>query len=442
MERNEFRNLLFEEALKQGCEAAETYYASGEAFSCDILEGEVNRYVSSKEGGLNLRVKFEGRDGYAYTESMEDAAGLVQRAIDNARSVESEDAHPMQGRQSYVEIAKRENPLLKMDNAEKIALTKRMETSAKENSPLVQRVSGCMVQTESGIVELHNTLGLEAVRTYSDSACFVGPVVKKGERVKDAYAFRLGADALGVESCAKEAVEKAVLALDAEPCATGVYDIILENIACADLLAAFSSMFSAEEAQKGKSLLAGKEGERIAADCITIMDDPFHPLAPRAFDGEGTPVKCKKVVENGKLNTLLHNCKTALKAGVETTGNASRGSAAGSIGVGPTVFYIQKGEKSFEQLVKELNNGLLITEISGLHAGLNPVSGDFSLMASGRLVENGELSKAVDQITVAGNFLTFMKSVKTVGSDLKATLGMAVLCPSILVGGISVAGKN
>ncbi|MDO4565035.1 MAG: TldD/PmbA family protein [Clostridia bacterium] len=442
MERTEFRKLLFEEALKQGCEAAETYYAAEESFSCSILKGEVLRYKSSVEGGLNLRVKYKGKDGYAYTESMEEPEALVARAIDNAAAVETGDEHPMQSAQEYATIKRRNNPVMDMDANEKIELAKRLEAAALAADPLIERVGQSQVATSIGVEEIHNTLGLKAERSMRQAVSVVAPIAKKNERVKDSYAFRIGEEVLDVEGCADEAVQKAVLSLDASPCLTGRYDIVLENMAAADLLAAFSGIFSAEEAQKGRSLLRGKEGESVAADCVTIVDDPFHPAAPRAFDSEGTPARFKKVVENGVLNTLLHNLKTAKKAGVETTGNAFRSGAASSIGVGPTVFYIQAGETPFDELIRRLNNGLLITEIAGLHAGLDPVSGDFSLMASGRLVKEGKLGEAVDQITVAGNFLSFMRSVELVGSDIKETLAQTtVLCPSLLVRDISVAGK-
>lgn len=443
MERQDFRKELFRIALEMGCEAAETYYAASDSFGCDVLNGEVIRYAASKSGGLNLRVKVNGKDGYAFTESMEEPELLVRRAMDNANSIESTDVHPMQGKQKYATVTKRENPLLVMSIDEKVALMKRLEQITLELQPeLVKRVADCSIYTGQGIIEMDNTLGLEARRSKGASMGYVGAVAQRGERVKDAYVLRFGEEVLDIEGIAKESVDEAVLMLDAAPCDTGRYDIVLRNEAVADMLQAFSDIFSAEEAQKGRSLLSDKVGQIIASESVNIVDDPFHPIAPRAFDDEGTPCITKKVIENGRLNTLLHNCKTALKAGVESTGNAVRASAASSVGVGPTVFCLCKGEDSFDELLKKLNNGLLITSISGLHAGLDPISGDFSLSAMGRLVENGVATSAVDQITVAGNFLSFMKSIQAIGNDVKPLMmGSIVTAPSILVKDISVAGK-
>ena len=151
----------------------------------------------------------------------------------------------------------------------------------------------------------------------------------------------------------------------------------------------------------------------------------------------------KTVVEQGLLKTLLHNLKTAKKAGVESTGNASRRSAASAVGVAPTVFRVEAGSQNFEELLKELENGLVISELEGLHAGVDSVSGDFSLKAAGFLVENGVIVRPVSNITVAGNFVTMMKDVIAVGSDLRFGLpqGGYFGSPSILVSGLTVAGN-
>jgi PmbA protein len=210
-----------------------------------------------------------------------------------------------------------------------------------------------------------------------------------------------------------------------------------------DLLSAFSGMFSADAAQKGLSLLAGKEGETVASEIVTLWDDPFDPVAPRAFDGEGTPCIKKAVIERGVLNTLLHNLKTAKKAGKESTGNASRRSAASSVDIAPTVFRVETGRHSYDELLKELGTGLVISELEGLHAGVDAVSGDFSLKAAGLLVENGAVVRPVSNITVAGNFVSLMKDVIAVGSDLRFGMpqGGYFGSPSILISGLTVAGN-
>ena len=180
--------------------------------------------------------------------------------------------------------------------------------------------------------------------------------------------------------------------------------MLFRPYAFCDLISAFSPMFSADEAQNGRSLMANKEGEAVADPLVTITDDPFDPAAPRAFDGEGTPCKTKAIVENGVLRTLLHNLKTAAKAGVESTGNAARPSAASTVSVAPTVLRLEPGANTEEALLLALGDGLIVSEVEGIHAGVDPISGDFSLKAAGFLAEGGRVVRPVSNITVAGQF--------------------------------------
>ena len=220
--------------------------------------------------------------------------------------------------------------------------------------------------------------------------------------------------------------------------------VLMAPGAARDMLQTFEGVFSAESAQKGISQLKGREGERIAAECVTLMDDPFlsDSLASRPFDGEGVAAKAKAVVENGVLTTLLHNLKTAHKQGVASTGNAAR-SYASTVGVAPSNFYFKPGAQTQEALLERMGEGLMLTDVTGLHAGANPISGDFSLSAKGFRVRGGRKAEAVNQITVAGNFYRLLESVVAVGSDLEFGFpgGSRFGSPSLLVSELAVAGK-
>ena len=299
------------------------------------------------------------------------------------------------------------------------------------------------MQTGSGSVLLQNTRGLRAARETSSAFCYVEPLVRQDGEVQTGFAFRMGPEADDIEGCAREAVADALSRLCGAPVASGSYRVILKNTVMAELLIAFSGMFSAEQAQKGCSLLADMEGRQIAADCMTLLDDPFDPIAPRAFDGEGTPCQTKKIIDGGRFCTLLHNLKTAAKAGTESTGHAVRASAASPVDIGPSILRLLPGASGFDALVRRLGDGLIITDLQGLHAGLNPVSGDFSLKATGRRVVNGTDTGAVNGVTLAGNFLTLMQNVTGVGSDVRfaAPSSCYAASPSVLVEQLQVAGK-
>jgi len=224
---------------------------------------------------------------------------------------------------------------------------------------------------------------------------------------------------------------------------TGQYPVVFDPEAMSDLLATFSSIFSAEAAQKGLSKLAKKEGTPIAAAGVTLVDDPFHSSSPakRNFDAEGSPTFRKNLIENGVFQTLLHNLKTANMAGGQTTGNASKAGYDSPVGIRPFTLYLAPGEISEEELLKKAGSGVYINSLGGLHAGADPVSGDFSLQSAGFLVENGQKTGYVKSFTVAGNFYDLLKNVTAVASNLEFPGMGSFGSPSVLVDGLSIAGK-
>ena len=439
----QFKDACFALALEKGCENAEVYATSSDGFSVNVLNAEIIKYAVERNKGLNLRVLYAGKTGYAYTEVFEDPETLVAHAIDNAKAIENTDANPMQGACGYPEIYKKPNPVVDLSEEEKIELALNMERDTLAYDARVNRMGYCSVDT--GVAETHisNTLGLNANSTERYSYVVLAPIMRDGEEEHESYSFKFGPEAADYGSVIKESVENALMQFNASAVDSGEYRILLRNDAAGDLLSAFSSMFFAERVQKGLSLLTGKLGEPIASPAITILDDPFEADNPRAFDAEGVPSVLTTVVENGVLKSYLYNLKSALKDGVASTSNAGRMGAAGAVTTAPSNFYIAKGEKSFDELKAALGNGLIITELSGLHAGLNPISGDFSLIAKGQLVENGEIVRSVDQITVAGNFLALMQGIEAVGSDLRfgPPGGGRIGCPSLLINKLVVSGK-
>ena len=439
----QFRDACFRYALEQGCENAEVFATSSDGFSVNVLNTEIIKYAVERSKGLNLRVLFAGKSGYAYTEVYEDPEALVAHAIDNAKAIENTDANPMQGACEYPEITVKPNPVVDLPEKEKIDLALRMERDALAYDARVNRMGYCSVDT--GVAEAHisNTLGLRADRTERYSYAVLEPILRQGDEEQSSFAFKFGAEMVDNASLIKESVDNALMQFNASTVDSGEYRILLRNDAAADLISAFSSMFFAENVQKGLSLLSGKLGEPIASAAVTILDDPFEADDPRAFDAEGVPSVLTTVVENGVLKSFLYNLKSALKDGVASTSNAGRRGAAGAVTTSPSNFYLVKGEKNFDELKAALGNGLIITELSGLHAGLNPISGDFSLIAKGQLVENGGIVRSVDQITVAGNFLTMMQNIEAVGSDLRfgPPMGGRIGSPSLLISKLIVSGK-
>lgn len=293
---------------------------------------------------------------------------------------------------------------------------------------------------------LVNSEGLDVSSEGNLLGGYVAAVAREGEKVNTGFKlfFTMNPEEIDLEKVAREAAQEALSGLDAAPVPSGAYRVLLRRDVAATLLSTFSGVFSADNAQRGLSRLKGKEGETVAAACVTIMDDPHRAgsASSTPFDGEGVATAVKAVVEGGRLNTLLHNLKTAHKQGVETTANASRPGYAAPVGVAPTNFYFKPTDASFEAMLEALGDGLLITDMQGMHAGANPITGDFSLAAKGFRVRGGKIAEAVAQITVAGNFYELLEGIEAVGGDLDflAPGGSCFGSPSLIVGRISVAG--
>jgi len=192
--------------------------------------------------------------------------------------------------------------------------------------------------------------------------------------------------------------------------------------------------------QKGKSFLAGKIGQTVAAGNFTLVDDGTSPqgIASFPFDGEGVATQRTVLIDRGILKGFLYDTYTANKANTKSTGNGVRGSFRSLPGVGITNLFVLPGVSRPEQLIKEVSQGLFVTEVMGIHTA-NPISGDFSVGAAGILIENGELTRPVRSITIAGNLQEFLQGVEGVGEDLRFFGGIGA--PTLRVKGLSIAGE-
>ncbi len=453
MDRNEFINRLFERAREKAGDApdfaCEACFGSNESFEVQVKNGEIYQYNVSGGGGLGFRVLLGGKMGYASTQIMdEDAVDmLVDGALENAAVVESEDRQFLfAGSERYPELKLYEPRLDDIDAAQKIEMARELERLTLAQDKRIVQVEDCAVFSERAESAIVNTLGLNVSTRGNLMGGYVGAVARDGEKVNTGFKlfFTMNPDEIDLEKVAQTAAREALSGLEAERAPSGSYRTLLRNDAAGALLATFSGVFSADNAQRGLSRLNGREGEAVAAACVTLKDDPHRPgsASSTPFDGEGVATAPKAVIQNGKLTTLLHNLKTAHKQGVTTTANASRAGYAAPVGVAPTNFFFEPTDTDFDGMLAKLGDGLLITDLQGMHAGANPITGDFSLAAKGFRVRDGRVAEAVNQITVAGNFYELLMGVEAVGGDLEfhAPGGSCFGSPSLLVTALSVAG--
>ena len=445
MDFNAFKQIVIEKCAQLGIEEYELYYQSAASTSVSAFQHEINQFTGATEGGVCLRCIVGGKMGYASTEALtaEQAERIVEKAADNASVLESEEqVFLCEGGQEYAAL---EDSGYAMPTTEEI-VTKVLDTQEKLYAADPAVIDGCQTQgvAESCEIAICNSKGLDLCSKTNLTGLVVVAVVTDGKEMANDYQIKLAEfDTIDTDKLTAEAVKCAKGKLGGEVAPTGQYPVVFNPEAMSDLLQTFSSVFSSRAAQKGLSKLAGKEGELIASKAVTLVDDPFHPDAPmkRIFDAEGSPTYKKNLIENGEFKTLLYNLKTAAVDGKKTTGNASKSDYASAVGISPFTMYLAAGDMTEEQLLEKAGNGVYIHSLSGLHAGANAVSGDFSLQSAGYMIENGKKTRAVKSFTVAGNFYELLKSITAVACNLELP-GMAHFgAPSVLVEGLSIAGK-
>jgi len=448
MEFLQFKNLLFEKAKIAGFDECEIYFSDGESISISVYEGEVEKYNLAKSFGLSFRGKINNKMGYSYTEILDEAAMdmLINSAKNSATLIENDDETFIYvGDKTYSEVKTYYKELENIDPGKMIDLALDLEKEAKNYCDKVVNINGCKISYSSSNYGIYNTKGLELNNKDNILTSYVVPVVEDESGKNDGvgYVVASSLDEVNPREMAVQGVEEALSKLGGKSIPSGSYKTIIYNEAMVQLLEIFASTFSGDAAQKGLSLLKGKEGQMIASPIVTIVDDPLMEggLATSPFDDEGVATFTKELVYEGKLNTLLHNLKTAHKQGVKSTGNGFKASYASSVNVSESNLYLRKGEKSFEDLMSDIGEGVIITDLAGLHSGANTVSGDFSLAAKGLYVKNGKKTFPVEQITLAGNYFDFLKNIVAVGNDLKFPMSN-VGSPSVIVTGLSIAGKQ
>jgi len=445
---SEFKELVIARAKALGITDYELYYQAAESVSVSAFQKELDRFTASSEGGVCFRCIVSGKMGYASTEALNEAeaAAIVDRAVDNAQVLESDEPVLLgEGGKEYAQVETAAYGLPATD-----ALIQRvLQTQQQLYDTDASVVDGSTTQgiAEAMHIAIYNARGLDLQYENHVAGLVVGAVVTDGTEKANDYQIMLGDVAeLDTAALTQKAVAIAKGKLGGDVAPTGNYPVIFDPEAMSSLLSVFSGIFSAEVAQKGLSRLSDREGTKIAADNVTLVDDPFHKDNPFPihFDAEGSPTRRKCVIEGGVLNTLLYNLKTAAVAGKTTTGNAAKGGYDAPVRVRPFTMHLAAGEWTEQQLLEKAGNGVYINALSGLHAGANAVTGDFSLQSAGFLIENGEKTTPVRSFTVAGNFYDLLQNITAVADNLElpgATGMTAFGSPSVLVAGLSIAGK-
>ena len=436
---------FFELAKKAGLEEAELSVSTSYSLSFSLFHGEIDNYSSSNSSSYLLRGIYKGKMGSVVSDVYNSklVSYFVEQIINNASVIENDDpVFIYKGSEKYGKINTFNRQLGNISVEKKIEVAKQIEDGIRHGDPRIVEVQTVAYDEASSSHVIMNSHGLKLSQKNNYFLYFGGAVAKDKEQTKTGGDIFFGNDfskfvpSKLVESVISETVNQ----LGGYPCETTTYKAVLSNDVVASLLGAYLSSAIAEDVQKNSSLFVGKLHQKVASKKVTVEDLPLSKnVFARSFDDEGVATYNKAIIKNGVLETYLYNLTTAAKDGVQSTGNGVV-DAGSKVYTSPAFLKMRPGKKNLDQLFEEVGDGVYITEVQGLHAGLNSRSGNFSLQSTGYLIKNGKKDHPLDIITVSGNLVDLFNSVETVGSDSRTFLA-AIDCPSVVIKKIAVSGK-
>lgn len=439
-------------AMKAGASDAEAVAREGDEFSVTVRMGQVETLKESGSRGLGLRVFMGQRSASASTSDLtaEGIRQLVDGALALARITEEDKfaGLPERGEFGSVpgDLHLYFDDVYSLPAEERIEWARRAEAAALETDPRITNSKGGNFEASTGHKVLANSRGFVGGYRGSYAGVSVVPLARdeNGQMQRDYWdssARRMG-DLESPESVGKEAARRTLRRLGARRVPTQTIPVVFAPETARALIGNIFDAASGDAIWRSASFLAGKLGESIAASGITIIDDNAMLLpngvggfGTSPFDGEGLPSQRTVVVENGVLRNYLLNTYTARKLGMKSTHNASRG-LAGTPGIGAGNLYLQPGTVTPEEIIASVPAGLYVTSMMGF--GVNLVTGDYSRGATGLWIENGQLTHAVEEVTIAGNLAEMFRNITAIGNDL--VFRSSIASPTIRIDGMTLAG--
>jgi PmbA protein len=429
----------------------EAYVQFGRTVSIKVFGGEVESVTVAQPRGVGIRAVCDGRTGYAFSTDVSESG--VLRALGQAKAdLEVADPDPYCGLPNvdpseYRPLGGLWQPgVSAMSLEQKTGLALQAEATALSIAG-VEAVEESVYEDEEEHVAMASTLGVEAEA--KQSYCFVYSVAHAGQDAdkQSGLGFDAGRDptCLDPTLAGREAADKALALVGSRPCKSGLYDLVLDREVAAALLSTVVQALSAEAAQKGRSVFAGKLGSKVGSSLLTILDDGLNPegMATCVFDGEGVPQRVTTLLDGGILKSFLHDTRSARRegGGAISTGSARRSSYRTLPRVGASNLVVRPGAGTFEELLARVGEGLYVGSVAGLHAGVNPVSGEISLGVSGCLIQKGITRAPVREVTIATDFGAFLSSVCDIAADSRwIPLYGSVCTPTLVVQGVAVSG--
>jgi PmbA protein len=437
-----------EAAVAAGAEDAEAWAEHGVEREIRVYEGAVESLTDAASHGIGIRSFNDGRWGYAYgTDLTDDGLHSLAEAAAGAAAVADADEYAgLPDEFGAADVGSLASAVLgDWDTGRKIDLALAIEHAARAREGVTQ-VEETMYADGSQRVALANTRGFSAAYESTIAYAWASAFAGEGSDLMTGLGVGMGRDpgAIDPEAVGGEAAERALSLVGARQPEGRRCPVVLDPFVAASFAGFIGGMLSADAVQRGRSLFADKEGEEIAGPDFVLADDGVHPEGPSTapFDGEGSPHRRTPLIEGGKLLTFLFDARTARRGKRETTGNAGRGSYRTPPSVSTTNLILESGDASLDELVTRAGDGLYVASVAGLHSGVNPVSGTFSVGATGRLIENGELGRPVREITIASDLVSMLKAVQAVGGPGRwVPFGGSVRSAPVLIAEMQVSGS-
>jgi PmbA protein len=429
-----------------GGEGVEAYAELSTETQVNAFQGEVERLTSASSSGVGVRVVRDGRLGYAYTADLSDQG--LRECLAEARAnleVSGEDpGNVLPERSEHDALEGIFDPRQAATAPErKVALALDLEARTRAADPKVTQVESARYGDVVGQLAIASSKGVQGSFSVTHAWCVAVALATEDGQSQVGFAVDAARalDDLDPGPVAREAANRAVRMLGAAKPPTRTVPVVFDRMVAPSLVGVLLAGLSAEEVQKGRSLFADKLGQRVGAAGLRLVDDGHLVDGPGAapFDGEGVPTRRTVLIDDGVLQCFLHNTATAARGKASSTGNARRASFKSTPGVSAHNLFLAPGELDQAGLIAQAGEGLLVQDVSGVHSGANPITGDFSVGVSGLLFRGGELAEPVREATVAAHLLDILQGIVAVGSDLRFTTG-SIGGSSLLVGQMTVAG--
>ncbi len=434
-------------ALDSGARDAECTLAEGEEFSARVRMRALETVTDAGSRAAGLRVLVGRNVGCSYTSdlSSEGIRKLVASALEIA-AISSEDPHaglpePSELGSLTTDLALYSDDINTIDASRRIEQALETEEAALSADPRITNSNGASFDAVNGERVFANSRGFVGSYRVSTCALSTSPVAREGDSMERDYWFSYARSHAKLESPAaigRRAAERTLRRLGARKVPTQKVPVVFDPMTARTLLGNIFEAVEGEAIYRNASFLAGKAGQRVASENVTIIDDGTIPglFGTSPFDDEGVPTRRTVVIDRGVLRSYLLNSYTARKLGLRTTGNAAR-AITGNASIGHGNLFLEKGERSPEEIVKSVRRGLYVTELIG--TGVNIVTGDYSRGAAGLWIENGEFAYPVSEITIASNLRQMLMDIESAGSDLE--FRGSVAAPTLLIREMTVSGQ-